>query len=67
MNRLHHLRRDERGMSFVFVGVGFLAFVAATTLTDADIENLAVELDSIRQDIEDSRGERDARTAIGSE
>ncbi len=32
MNRLQHLRRDERGMSFVFVGVGFLAFVAATTL-----------------------------------
>ncbi len=30
-------------------------------LTDVDIESLAVELDSIRQDIEDSRGERDAR------
>ena len=30
-------------------------------LTDADIENLAVELDTIRLDIEDSRGERDAR------
>jgi NADPH-dependent stearoyl-CoA 9-desaturase len=30
-------------------------------LTDADIENLAVDLDAIRQDIEDSRGERDAR------
>jgi NADPH-dependent stearoyl-CoA 9-desaturase len=30
-------------------------------LTDADIENLAVELDAIRLDIEDSRGERDAR------
>ena len=30
-------------------------------LTDADIENLAVELDTIRQDIEDSRGERDSR------
>ena len=30
-------------------------------LSDADIESLAVELDSIRQDIEDSRGERDAR------
>ena len=30
-------------------------------LTDADIENLAVELDAIRQDIEDSLGERDAR------
>ncbi|BCQ10156.1 stearoyl-CoA 9-desaturase [Mycobacterium heckeshornense] len=30
-------------------------------LTDADIENLAVELDAIRTDIEDSRGERDAR------
>ena len=32
-----------------------------THLTDADIENLGVELDAIRQDIEDSRGERDAR------
>ncbi|HME48530.1 fatty acid desaturase [Mycobacterium sp.] len=30
-------------------------------LTDADIEGLAVELDAIRQDIEDSRGERDRR------
>jgi len=32
-----------------------------THLTDADIESLAVELDAIRQDIEDSRGESDAR------
>jgi linoleoyl-CoA desaturase len=32
-----------------------------THLTDADIESLAVELDAIRQDIEDSRGERDSR------
>src|SRR5688572_13271665 len=32
MKRLQHLRRDERGMSFVFVGIGFMAFVAATTL-----------------------------------
>jgi linoleoyl-CoA desaturase len=30
-------------------------------LTDADIEILAVELDAIRLDIEDSRGEHDAR------
>ncbi len=30
-------------------------------LTDSDIENLAAELDAVRQDIEDSRGERDAR------
>jgi linoleoyl-CoA desaturase len=30
-------------------------------LTDSDIESLAVELDAIRQDIEDSRGERDSR------
>jgi NADPH-dependent stearoyl-CoA 9-desaturase len=30
-------------------------------LTDADIEGLAVELDAIRQNIEDSRGEREAR------
>src|ERR1700721_4027205 len=30
-------------------------------LTDADIENLGMELDAIRRDIEDSRGERDAR------
>jgi NADPH-dependent stearoyl-CoA 9-desaturase len=32
-----------------------------THLTEADIESLAVELDAIRQDIEDSRGARDAR------
>jgi len=31
-NRLHHLGRDEHGMSFVFVGLGFMAFMAATTL-----------------------------------
>ncbi|SPM36029.1 Fatty acid desaturase [Mycobacterium rhizamassiliense] len=30
-------------------------------LTDADIEHLGVELDAIRQDVEDSLGERDAR------
>ena len=30
-------------------------------LTDAEIDNLGVELDAIRQDVEDSRGERDAR------
>jgi NADPH-dependent stearoyl-CoA 9-desaturase len=30
-------------------------------LTDADIESFGVELDAIRQDIEDSRGERDSR------
>jgi NADPH-dependent stearoyl-CoA 9-desaturase len=35
-------------------------------LTDADIESLAVELDAIRQDIEDSRGERDARYICGT-
>ena len=29
LTRLHN---DERGMSFVFVGVGFMAFLAATTL-----------------------------------
>src|SRR5215204_6906836 len=34
---------------------------AFTHLTDADIENLGIELDAIRQDIEDSRGERDSR------
>ena len=30
-------------------------------LTEADIESLAVELDGIREDIEDSRGARDSR------
>ncbi len=30
--RFGDLRRDERGMSFVFVGLGFMAFMAATTL-----------------------------------
>jgi putative Flp pilus-assembly TadE/G-like protein len=30
--RFRHLRDDERGMSFVFVGMGFMAFMAATVL-----------------------------------
>jgi Flp pilus assembly protein TadG len=30
--RLRRLRRDERGMSLVFVGLGFISFMAATTL-----------------------------------
>lgn len=29
---LTRIHRDERGMSFVFVGMGFMAFLAATTL-----------------------------------
>lgn len=32
VKRFTHLRRDERGMSFVFVGTGFMSFMAATTL-----------------------------------
>ena len=32
LHRLRHLRRDERGMTFVFVGLGFMSFMAATTL-----------------------------------
>src|SRR5262245_25795330 len=31
-NPIRHVRRDERGMSMVFVGLGFMAFLAATTL-----------------------------------
>jgi Flp pilus assembly protein TadG len=31
-NRLRHLHRNERGMTYVFVGVGFFAFMAASTL-----------------------------------
>ena len=31
-NRLRQLRRDDRGMTFVFIGLGFMAFMAATTL-----------------------------------
>ena len=31
-SRLAHLRRDERGMSFVWVGIGFMTFFAASTL-----------------------------------
>jgi Flp pilus assembly protein TadG len=30
--RLRHLRRDERGMTFVWMGIGFMALFAATTL-----------------------------------
>ncbi len=40
---------------------GDYRYSAFAHLTDTDIENLAVELDAIRLDIEDSRGERDAR------
>jgi NADPH-dependent stearoyl-CoA 9-desaturase len=43
---------------------GFMAITdisAFAHLTDADLENLGAELDAIRLDIEDSRGERDAR------
>src|SRR5437764_2437491 len=32
LKRFRHLRRDERGMSFVFVGIGFMAMLSATTL-----------------------------------
>jgi hypothetical protein len=32
MKRLARLHQDERGMSFVFVGMGFMAFLAASTL-----------------------------------
>jgi NADPH-dependent stearoyl-CoA 9-desaturase len=41
--------------------VAITDIAAFAHLTDADIENLAVELDAIRLDIEDSLGERDAR------
>lgn len=32
LKRFHEFRRDERGMSFVFVGLGLIAFMAASTL-----------------------------------
>jgi hypothetical protein len=32
LTRLRHIRRDERGMSFVYVAMGFMAFLSATTL-----------------------------------
>src|SRR5881392_1586300 len=32
LTRLRHVRHDERGMSFVYVGMGFMAFLSATTL-----------------------------------
>jgi hypothetical protein len=32
LKRLQRFRDDERGMTFVFVGIGFMAFMAATTL-----------------------------------
>jgi Flp pilus assembly protein TadG len=31
-DRIQHLYRDERGMSFVYVGMGFMGFLAASTL-----------------------------------
>jgi Flp pilus assembly protein TadG len=30
--RIHHLYSDEQGMAFVYVGLGFMGFLAATTL-----------------------------------
>jgi Flp pilus assembly protein TadG len=32
MQRIHRLRRDERGMSYVFVGLGMMAFLSASML-----------------------------------
>jgi hypothetical protein len=32
LKRLHDLRRDERGMSFAFVSIGLMTFMAASTL-----------------------------------
>lgn len=32
MNRLRRLRRDESGMSYVFIGLGFMAFLSASML-----------------------------------
>ena len=32
MRRIEKLRRDETGMTFVFVGLGFMAFLAASML-----------------------------------
>jgi Flp pilus assembly protein TadG len=32
LRRLRHIGRDERGMAFVYVGLGFMGFLAATTL-----------------------------------
>ena len=30
--RIRHLRRDERGVTLIIVGAGFMALLAATTL-----------------------------------
>src|SRR5437762_9844084 len=32
LTRLRQVRRDERGMSMIYVGMGFMAFLSATTL-----------------------------------
>src|SRR5688500_17287296 len=32
MNRLHRLSRDESGMSYVFIGLGLMAFLSASML-----------------------------------
>lgn len=32
MKAIHRLYRDQRGMSFVFIGLGFMGFLCATTL-----------------------------------
>jgi Flp pilus assembly protein TadG len=30
--RIQHLRRDERGIAYMYIGLGFMAFIGATTL-----------------------------------
>src|SRR3954465_11374584 len=32
LTRLRHIRRDERGMSMVYIAMGFMAMLSATTL-----------------------------------
>ena len=32
MRRIEKLRRDEKGMTYVFVGLGFMAFLSASML-----------------------------------
>jgi len=42
MNRLHHLRDSERGMSILYITAGFMAFFAATALAiDVGVQTTA--------------------------
>ena len=39
MNRLRRLRHDQSGMSYVFIGMGMMAFMSASMLAEVASDN----------------------------